>query len=153
MKWNTDIKNLIQTGNTSVEVYLKSTAGGSLSDINLVEKRHPGYLHEPFRHSTNTIGCKESFFEIESCMNKRSLVDMDARDAVNLTRYQVNNWFNDNGGKEISPVEKPLDTSEHKKMRLDWVRNHITKLSSLLYYVAYLDEKFFYTTSRHRKLK
>ena len=86
-------------------------------------------------------------------MNKHSRVDTDARDAINLTRHQVNDWFNDNGCKEISSVEKPLDTSEHKRLCLDWVRNHITKLSSLLYYVAYLNEKFFYTTSRRRKLK
>ena len=66
---------------------------------------------------------------------------------------QINNWFVDNGGKEISPVEKPLDTEMHMRLRLVWVRTHIIKLTSNGYYVAYLDEKWFYTTSRRRKLK
>ena len=142
MRWDTHIKKLIQTGKTSVEGYLKITVGGSLAYINFVEKIHPGYLRDLFRYSTNTIGCKASFLPIASCMNKRGHVDTDARDAISLTRHQVNNWLNDNSGNEISPVENPLDTSEHKRLRLDWVRNHITKLSSLLYYVAYLDDNF-----------
>ena len=101
MKWDTNIKNLIQTGNTSVKVYLKSTVGGSLEYINFVEKRHPGYLHKLYWYSTNTIG---SFFTIPSYMSKHSRVETDAQDAINLTRHQVNSLFNDNFSKEISPV-------------------------------------------------
>ena len=153
MKWGTNIKNLIQTGDTSREVYLKSTVGVSLVDIKFDEKRYPWYLHKLFRYSNNTIGCKVSFFTISFFMNKYSRVNTYARDDVNLTRHQLNNWLNDNGCKEISPGENPLDTSQHKRLSFDWVWNHITKLSSLFYCVAYLDEDFYYTTLQRHKLK
>jgi len=42
---------------------------------------------------------------------------------TNLSRRQLNNWFTDQGGKEFAPTTKPLD------------------------------EKWFYTTNRRRKVK
>ena len=46
-----------------------------------------------------------------------------------------------------------MDTTDHKNRRLKWCRDHYVKLTSYTYHVAYLDEKFFYTTSRRKKIK
>ena len=76
-------------------------------------------------------------------MNDRSRVPTESRDKINITRRQLNEWFNKNGDTESSPIEIPLDTTYHKNRRLKWCRDHYVKLTSHTYHVTYLDEKFF----------
>jgi len=68
-------------------------------------------------------------------------------------RIILNKWFLSNGGTEISPLEKPLDTAAHKRSSLRWVRKYLFILASSHVYVAFLDEQFFCTTSRRNYLK
>ena len=86
-------------------------------------------------------------------MNNRSRTPNETRCDLNLSRKQLNQWFSSNDGKEVSPFEKPLDTPEHKKLRLVWCQEHYIKLTCLSYNVGYLDEKFFCITSRRNKIK
>jgi len=86
-------------------------------------------------------------------MNQRSCVDTELRDNLSLTRRILNKWFVINGGTEISLLEKPLDTAAHKRSRLRWVRKYLFILTPSHVYVAFLDEQFFYTTSRRKFLK
>ena len=57
------------------------------------------------------------------------------------------------GGKEKRAVEKPLLTTEHRHQRKEWAACHFEKLQSTSTPVAFLDEKWFYTTSRRRRIK
>ena len=57
------------------------------------------------------------------------------------------------GGKEFAPTTKPLDTPQHIKQRNEWVRKWYDLLTNVNSPVAYLDEKWFYTTNRRRKMK
>ena len=53
----------------------------------------------------------------------------------------------------MSPKEKPLDTSDHKAKRKMWVKEWYTLLTDKFVNVAILDEKWFHTTKRRRKIK
>ena len=73
--------------------------------------------------------------------------------SISPSRKHVNKWFNKQDGKEVAPTTKPLDTPEHVKKRLIWVRQYFEILTDEQAPVAYLDEKWFYTTNRRRQIK
>lgn len=52
----------------------------------------------------------------------------------------------------MSHIENPLDTDAYKKLRLEWVKEHNNKLFNKFEYIANLDEKFFYKTSRSNNI-
>ena len=86
-------------------------------------------------------------------MNAKSAVESESRPTLSLHKLQVYRWFRKNGGKEISAKEKPLLTKQHKKDRLKWIQDWAALLSDPSTPVCYLDEKWFYTTARRRKIK
>ena len=77
----------------------------------------------------------------------------EGRATLSLSRRQVENWFKANGGKEKSAIEKPLLTDEYKQLRNAWARKYFALFTNSSAPVAFLDEKWFYTTNRRRKLK
>ena len=86
-------------------------------------------------------------------MNAISNVASEVRPGLTLHRQSLNRWFNNNGGTEISGLEKPLDSEKHKKLRKEWVITYYGLLTCLYNPVAYIDEKWFYRTNRCRKIK
>ena len=72
---------------------------------------------------------------------------------MSLHRLKLYRWFVDNSGTEISPIEKPLDNLDHKAKRKMWVKEWYTLLTDTLANIEMLDEKWFYTTNRRRKIK
>ena len=88
-------------------------------------------------------------------MNKQSCTPDDARPATTISKDQLYRWFNNNDGKQKSPIEKPYLTPDQKKGRLEWCH----KVKELIaeagqdFHACFLDEKWFYTTSRRRKVK
>ena len=73
--------------------------------------------------------------------------------SLHISRFQLQNWFILNKGKQRSPVEKPLNTDDHKRRRLAWVArfNHLFIDTAIP--MGHLDEKWFYVTNRRRKIK
>ena len=69
---------------------------------------------------------------------------------MEISCHMLNTWFLDNGGKDILPMEKPLETNDHKRMMIIWVRTWYIKLINPYTYAAYMNEKN-YTTSSGRK--
>ena len=64
----------------------------------------------------------------------------------------VNDWFENLGETEVSPLEKPLDTIEHERKRLQWVRKYFNIITSRYIYVCCFDE-IFYAISLLKKTK
>ena len=110
---------------------------GSTSYVGEIEKRHPGYLHFLYRYAVRTFGAKSGFGLLASVMNERSDTPGESRTSLNLSRRQLNAWFLANLGKEHSPKEKPLDTPHHKRLRLQWVREHYHRITNPYIPVAY----------------
>ena len=86
-------------------------------------------------------------------MNLKSDAPGEMRSTLSLDWHQVCEWFHSHGGKEYSPKEKPLDTDGHKILRLDWVKRWWNLLTCKEAFVGHLDEKWFYITSRRKKIK
>ena len=74
---------------------------------------------------------------------------------VKFSKITLSRWFKKQGGNQKSPLEKPYLTADQKKNRVKWA----TEQRKLMedkgddFYCAFLDEKWFYTTSRRRKIK
>ena len=77
----------------------------------------------------------------------KSAVPGEERPTISISRYQLAKWFKQQGGKEVSPIEKPLLTDDHKRKRKRWVVDCFSLLTNPLSPVAFLDEKWFYTTN------
>jgi len=132
---------------------LSPSNAGSKKYTDELDKEHPGYLHELFRYAQVVKGSLSTFTELAETMNQKSGTPGENRPTICLSRKQLSIWFYQQGGKESSPVEKPLLTDEHKKNRVAWARKYFNLIVDPLKPVAFLDEKWFYTTNRRRKLK
>ena len=138
---------VIKKGNETINEYLKSRNIGPKKTTANIENKHPGYLHMLYRYAIYTPGNKVSCAALCIYINQRSYINTKLRENVSLMRRMLNKLFVSNGGTEISPLEKPLDTAAHKRSRLMWIRKYLCILTSAHVYIAYLDEMFFYTTS------
>ena len=111
-----------------------------------IDKLYPGYLVSLFQYAQKTAGAKAGFVVLTETMNLKSKVQSDDKPTLTLHHLQVYRWFVSKGGKETSPIEKPLDTPAHKQQRKEWVHKHYNTLANED--VVQLDEKWFYVTSR-----
>ena len=132
---------------------MSRASAGSKNYVDTIEEQHPGYLHFLFRAAQKVKGSKATYTEIADYMNVKSACPSEVRPTLSLHRLQILRWFHDNNGKEHSPKEKPLDTPELMKLREEWVREHHNLLTDNNAPIAYIDEKWFYTTNRRRKIK
>ena len=121
--------------------------------VDIIEERHPGYLHYLYRKAIKLKGPKASFLQLSVAMNNISNITSETRTPLTLHRLQLNRWFWKNGGTEKSGLEKPLDLEKHKLLRKDWVMKWYGLLASPFAPVCYIDEKWFYRTNRRRKIK
>ena len=86
-------------------------------------------------------------------MKMKSDVPDEERDTISLHPFQVYKWLNEIGIKEDLPIEKPFYTPKHKDDRMRWVKDWHNTKSNKNIPIAHLDEKWFYTTNRRRKIK
>ena len=109
--------------------------------VDIIKSEHPGYLHSLFRKAIKLKGPKASFEQLTVAINAISNVASEVRPGLTLHRKSLNRWFSNNGGMEISGLEKPLDSKKHKKLRKEWVITYYGLLTCLYNPVAYIDEK------------
>ena len=88
-------------------------------------------------------------------MHDKSKVTRGGKPEVKLSGATLNRWFKKQGGKEKSPLEKPYLSDDQKKNRVNWSHNELKRITDHgnNFYCAFVDEKWFYTTSRRRKIK
>ena len=121
-RWDKDIHNDILSGRKSNDVGTYSR-GGKVPIVKVQKKDHPGYLHNLYRETVHLKGSSLSFTELAEEMNALSARVLDPRPTLNLSKKIIQEWFISNSGKEISSLEKPLDTNKHKSSMIDWVVN------------------------------
>ncbi len=147
--WEQKVDKAINSGDVSL---LETKRPGRKSYIDTIESKHPGYVRELFRHSQKKLGYLANFEDLTTCMNELSNDPSETRTSLTLHTRQVWRWFRRSGGKEKRPAEKPRLTDDHKNQRIIWARKWKKVLRDRKPY-AFLDEKWFYTTSRRRKIK
>lgn len=124
--------------------------------ITEVEKQFPGFLHECYRYATSVAGSDaqlDTLIEIMKEYSKVEFPNCPIRGSLNMTKYYFYHFFNIFEGKFRSPTTKPRLTTEHITNRLEWAKkwNQFKRLPNSKKHFVFLDEKWFYTTSRRRK--
>ena len=116
-----------------------------------VDANDPTYLFSLYRYATGLLGDSATFDEIADVMTQKSAAEQE-HETININRLQLLRWFHKKGGKEKSCIEKPYLSNQQKVARLEWSQEMLTLLESNAV-ICYLDEKWFYTSSRRRSLK
>lgn len=150
--WEKKLLSLIETGKGTAQAISPAHAG-STKYVEIIERRHPGYVRELFRYAQKVKGARATFQELADCMCEKSATPGETRTTLSIGRSQLHRWFVANGGRERSPIEKPLLNPDIEQKRLRWVQEYWELLTDPTKPVGMLDEKYFYTTSRRRKLK
>ena len=149
-RWCKSLATGVKSGTTRP---LDAAHGAKQGISDKIEEDHPGYLHELYRYATSTIGLKASFDELTQTMNEKSNSPIESRPELNLHPRTVHRWWKKNNGSEKSPFEKPRLTTKHMADRVSWVETWGGRFLDIKFPVCYLDEKWFYTSTRRKKLK
>jgi len=150
--WEAKIRNVLDTGEES-KMATSPKHAGSVSYVEKIEERYPGYVRELWRYAIRTLGAGATYNELAECINAKSAVPGEDCPELSLSRRQLRNWFRSQGGIERSSKERPLLTAEMKANRMDWIQRYGRRLTDTSANVAMLDEKWFYKRNRRRKLK
>ena len=120
LRWDKEVINKVKDG-VSTRNINANAPHVPVKYVDVIENNYPGYLHTLFRKAIKLKGPKASFTQLALAMNEISNTVSELRPALTLHRLQLNRWFCSQGGKEISGLEKPLDSDKHKELRKEWV--------------------------------
>ena len=134
---------------------LRSKHKGRTAYTDKLERSHPGYIRELYRYAERTLGGQASFEDLAQTMNNKSEVRAEQRPSTNFNTMNLFRWFHQQGGKDKSPIEKPYLTEDQKKERKKWCQDEKERIDTWGedLYACFLNNKWFYTTSRRRKIK
>ena len=111
--WYGSINDLVSTGENPDP--LSPSHAGSSKYLEAIDENHPGYIRELYRYAERTIGPLATWRELADTVNFKSAVPGEERPTLSVSRRQLAAWFAANNGKEVSAIEKPLLTSEHRQ--------------------------------------
>ena len=88
-------------------------------------------------------------------MNDRSRIAGEERSDTKFNKDYLRKWFMSQGGQEKSPIEKPYLSKVQKQERKRWCIREKRRLRRLgkSFHACFPKVKWFYTTSRQRKIK
>ncbi len=113
------------------------------------------YLKRLYRYATSLHGDVATFKELADAMNAKANVENvlpEHMKPMHLSQGQLKRWFKSKKGKLYSSKEKLFLSEEQKEARVRHAQR-IQELKRRGAIVTYLDEKWFYTLSRHRCFK
>ena len=128
------------------------------SYINSLCSRFPQLLHKLFRYSIGILGPDSNAARIIDLMKQRAFglfPNCPMRSNLKLSTRQFRTFFYKFGGKLLRPTSKPRLTDDHKNGRMKWAKkwkDRIEQSDQEVFY-CFLDEKWFYCTSRRKKYK
>ena len=151
--WSARLETAFESGSDTRP--LKARHKGSVAYTNQLEAEHPGYIHELYRYAERTLGNQACYEDLAKCMNARSRIPGEDRPNTKFNKDYLRKWFMKQGGQEKSPIKKPYLSKEQKQERKKWSKREKARLLRMgkKFYACFLDEKWFYTTSRRRKIK
>ena len=127
-----------------------------VSYVEKLTRLFPEFLHECFRHAARVCGLAETTKTLCTSMEAYATdtyPDCDIRGKLKMSKHHFWKFFYLHSGKLKQPITKPRLTREHVQKRLAFAHKWIEKLQQGGIYVCFLDEKWFYTSSRRKKLK
>ena len=93
------------------------------------------------------------FVVIWSLMQGKSILNVQFVDKLVMKKHNFWKFFYLHGGKLKQTITKPRLTTEQIKERLKFSNKWINKMNEKDVYICFLDEKWFYTNSRRKKMK
>ena len=122
-----------------------------------VNETFPTMHHGLYQFATKLLGVDEIAERLAESMNFRArelFPECTIRSSLKMNRRRFWEFFYLQGGKLKEPTTKPHLKDQHIKDRLEFSRHWLKRLQTEkdLYY-CFLDEKWFYTTSRCKKEK
>ena len=128
---------------------------GKIKYIQMLNSKFPTFLHQIYCTATKRLGLTattKSLCHYIKKIAKELYPTCPIWSILRMNKYFFWCFFYMHGGKLVQPITKPRLTPEHIANRLAFSRKWLDKLDSEenLYY-AFLDKKWFYTTSRKKK--
>jgi hypothetical protein len=143
--------------NKNVSDIYKPQCKHKLSYVSILEQRFPGFLIKMFRYATSVLGTEARCSYIYELMNQRAKLEYKHckyRGTLLLTKHHFETFFKQNNGTFKVHLYKPLLTDKQIDDRLKWSRIYKQKArNDPNFHYCFLDEKWFYTTSRRSKNK
>ena len=140
------------------QVFAPSYTKKRESYVDMLVKLFPTLLHLLYRYATNVLGLSARTASLVALMNRKSRIDYPTcpiRKNLCFTNYHFWKFFKKFGGRLVRHTTKPRLTDEQKLERVVWAKDMkklIEELGPKLHY-CFIDEKWFYTTSRRKKLQ
>lgn len=125
-----------------------------LGYVEYLQCEFPTFLHKCYCHATKVLGVSDTAQNLSLSMNEYACdthSNYEICGSLLMTKWHFWRFFFSNGGKLKRPITKPRLKKEHIQDRYEFGKWWIQKLDTedKLYY-AFLDEKWFYTTSRQK---
>ena len=111
------------------------------SSVRKIECNDRGFIYEMYMDATLTVCLKVSFAVYAIIMNQKAEKSTHGPELLHISYQQLNTWYLDNGGREYTPIDKPLDTDVHQEKSREQIREHYPRNYNLCVYICYLDKK------------
>jgi hypothetical protein len=126
--------------------------------IESLEYKFPGFVHECYRYATSTVGADAQLLTLLRIMEeyaKTTYPYCQIRRNLSLTRHHYRRFFRIFQGSYVSPTTKPMLNDTHIKDRFNWALKWKAwlRLPKNQRHCVFLDEKWFYITTKRRKLR
>lgn len=155
--WYQSYKEAKKSGKLE-NVFKKKVYSATLPYIESLDSAFPGFIHECYRYSTGVLGTDAKLDTLLHCMEEYAKVKYQychIRRSLKLSAYHFRHFFQFFEGKFSSHTTKPRLNDVHVKARLRWALKwkEWLRLPQHHRHCVFLDEKWFYITSKRRKLR
>ena len=157
-------RSFLKDPEKTMKIYENKMNGGKGRYIEKVQVEHPTFLHEMYHYAVSVLGASATTKAIVEIMKKRAKIiypSCPTRGNLQLNTYHFWRFFHRNNGRLIAPTTKPRLNQEKKVERVQWAEDMLKKIEEGVCYnnvagefrYCFLDEKWFYTTSRRKRIK
>jgi hypothetical protein len=155
--WYEDYKKAKKNGKLE-KVFERKTYVADPPYIEKLECTFPGFVHECYRYSTSVLGHDARLPTLLNCMQEYAKVhypNCRIRRNLSLTTHHFRHFFHFFDGSFTSHVTKPRLNDRHVEARLHWALKwkQWLRLPKEQRHCVFLDEKWFYTTTKRRKMR
>ena len=151
-------KNTMRKDPTKLfDTYFCRAGQGWKTWVDQMMEKYPKLLHGLYRYATGILTCSANTCSIVACMKRRAKIlypDCPIRGNLKLSKYHFWEWFHKCGGILKRQTSKHRLTPEQRKQRVIWALQMKLRLAREdPKHICFMDEKWFYTTSRRKKSK
>ena len=139
-------------------LYNDKAGTGRVSYVDRLQESYPTLLHTVYRYAIRVLGATAHTEAIVDIMNKKAAAlhpECPERSNLGFNTYHFWNFFHKNDGRLIHSSSKPRVTDKQKEERVAWCKQMKELMAEFgkEFYIAFLDEKWFFSNSRRKFTK